>query len=231
MEPIVLVSPGEKSILQPDNLEVCQRHIRSLACRLAKSPGLLHTCNTILKEQLSRGFIELFTTSDMSSPAHYIPHHPVKKDSTTTHIRIVYDCSRRQSREHPSLNDCLLTGPPFLNDLTSILLCFRMHLYGISIDIEKAFLHIALHEKDQNFTRFLWLSDLCNPNSESTIYHFRMVLFGSVSSPFMLFATLNYHLLQHDTHSSHNRQHNLYVDNVVTGCNTEKEAVQFYMQA
>jgi len=73
----------------PDNLEVCQRRTRLLACRLAKSPGLLHTYNTILKEQLSRGFTELVKASDMSNPAHYIPHHPVKKDSTTTPIRIV----------------------------------------------------------------------------------------------------------------------------------------------
>jgi len=47
----------------------------------------------------------------------------------------------------------------------------------------------------------------------------------------MLFATLNYHLLQHDTSVSHNIRHNLYVDNVVTGCNTEEEAVQFYQEA
>ena len=47
----------------------------------------------------------------------------------------------------------------------------------------------------------------------------------------MLFATLNYHLLQHDTHTSNNIRHNLYVDNVVTGCNTEREAAQFYRDA
>ncbi|XP_065890355.1 uncharacterized protein [Dysidea avara] len=47
----------------------------------------------------------------------------------------------------------------------------------------------------------------------------------------MLFATLNRHLLQHDTLISHNIRCNLYVDNVVTGCNTEKEAVRFYRQA
>ncbi|XP_065911201.1 uncharacterized protein [Dysidea avara] len=221
----------EEHLPLPDNLEVCQRRTRSLAHRLAKSPGLLQTYDAILKEQLSRGFIELVSESDKSSLSHYIPHHPVSKDSATTPIRIVYDCSCRQSRDYPSLNDCLLTGPPFLNDLTSIILRFRSHLYGISTDIEKAFLHIALREKDRNFTRFLWLSDPSNPNSEFTVYRFRTVLFGSVSSPFMLFATLNRHLLQHDTRISHNIRCNLYVDNVVTGCNTEKEAVQFYRQA
>ena len=47
----------------------------------------------------------------------------------------------------------------------------------------------------------------------------------------MLFAVLNHHLLQYNTHISHTIQSNLYVDNVVTGCDTEKEALQFYEQA
>ena len=105
----------EEHLSLPDNLEMCQRRTRSLAQRPARSPGLLQTYDSVLKEQLSRGFIELVTQFDKSSASHYIPHHPVKKDSVTTPIRIVYDCSCRQSRDHPSLNDCLLTGPPFLN--------------------------------------------------------------------------------------------------------------------
>ena len=55
--------------------------------------------------------------------------------------------------------------------------------------------------------------------------------FGSVSSPFMLFAVLKHHLLKFNTHVSHTIQSNLYADNVVTGCDTEKGALQFYKQA
>jgi len=214
----------------PDNFEVCQKRTRSLAHRLAKSPGLLQLYDSILKEQLHRGFIELVEPTK-NSPCHYIPHHPVKKDSVTTPVRIVYDCSCRQSCEHPSLNDCLLTGPPFLNDLTEIILRFRTHKYGISTDIEKAFLQIVLYEKERNFTRFLWLSDPTNPNSEFVTYRFRTVLFGSVSSPFMLFAVLSHHLQQHDTHIARTIHSNLYVDNIVTGCDTETYALQFYKEA
>ena len=55
------------------------------------------------------------------------------------------------------------------------------------------------------------------------------VFFGSISSPFMLFATLNHHLLQYDTPVSCNRRANPYVDNnTVTGFNSETEALQFY---
>ena len=41
-----------------------------------------------------------------------------------------------------------MIGPPFLNDLCSIILRFRTHAFGISTDIEKAFLHVQLHEDD-----------------------------------------------------------------------------------
>ena len=77
--------------------------------------------------------------------------------------------SCRGSGNQPSLNYCLLTAPPFLIDLVSILLRFRLHKYGISADIEKAFLHIAVHPKDHDFTRFLWLSDPSDPSSKFDI--------------------------------------------------------------
>ena len=107
----------------------------------------------------------------------------------TTLIRIVYDCS-----DHPSLNDSLMSGPPFLVGLFAIILHFRTQCYGLSTDIEKAFLHVTLKEADKDFTCFLWLSEPLNPNSEFVVYQCRRVLFGAVSLPFMLFATLHHHL-------------------------------------
>jgi len=214
----------------PNNYFVCQGRTRSLVHRLAQTPGMLLTYDRILKEQVDRGFIER-VTPDGNSTTHYIPHHPVRKDSSTTPIRIVYDCSCRGAVDQPSLNDCLLTGPPFLIDLVSIILRFRLKKYGVSTDIEKAFLHITLHPKDRDFTRFLWLSNASDPSSKFETYRFCTVLFGSVSSPFMLFATLNHHLQQYDTPVSNNIRHNLYVDNIVTGFDSEAETLQFYSQA
>jgi len=62
------------------------------------------------------------------------------------------------------------------------------HKIGIISDIEKAFLHIYL--EGRNYTHFVWLSQPTDPESEFLIYHFKVVLFGSVSSPFMLNAPL-----------------------------------------
>ena len=99
------------------------------------------------------------------------------KNSVTTPIRIVYDCSCRGSSNSASLNDCPTTGPTFLNNLCSILLRFRTHAFALSTDIEKAFLHVRLHPSDRNFTRFLWPSTV---ESSSTEFHF--VLHGPIWS-------------------------------------------------
>ena len=57
------------------------------------------------------------------------------------------------------------------------------------------------------------------------------MLFGAVSSPFILFATLHYHLQLFDTPLSNTIQSNLYVDNIVTGCKTESQAIQYFQDA
>ena len=112
-----------------------------------------------------------------------------------------------------------------------MLLRFRLHKFGLSTDIEKAFLHITLDEADRDYTRFLWLSDPTDPESEFDIYRFKTVLFGSVSSPFMLHAALYYHLQKYSSSVANDIANNLYVDNVLTGCTTELEAIDYYSKA
>ena len=178
------------------------------------TPDMLKVYNDIIEEQLKHGFIESIPDSELSRPCHYIPHHGVHKDSATTPLRIVYDCSSREAKHLASLNDCLETGPPFLQDLTAILLRFRAHKFGISADIEKAFLHVQLHPKDRDFTCFFWPCRPGDPESPLQTYRFKVVLFGSASSPFMLYAVLHSHLTQSSFMIARDLLQNLYVDNI-----------------
>ena len=68
------------------------------------------------------------------------------------------------------------------------------HTFAFATDIEKAFLHVKLHESDRDSTRFLWVSDVSNPSGTLTTYRFKVVPFGTSSSPFMLNAMLDLHL-------------------------------------
>jgi len=55
-----------------------------------------------------------------------------------------------------------------------------------------------------------------------------VIPFGVASSPFILNAVLQHHLKQHNTVVSCDMQISLYMDNIITGCDTEDAAVAYY---
>ena len=198
-----------------------------------KDLGLIKKYNEQLLEQVNLGFIEKVTNLNLHEGIlHYIPHFPVfKTDSATTKMRIVYDASARVSSEALSLNDCLHTGPNLMQDLTGILLKFRTHRIALTADIEKAFLQIELNNQDRDATRFLWLKDIhksVNSVDNLEAYRFCRVLFGAAPSPFLLNATIRYHLNEKDNWKTKDLTENMYIDNVVTGTNCDDKALEYY---
>ena len=77
----------------PSNYVVCEKQTRVLTRRLGQTPELLKVYGDIISEQERRGFIDRVIDTNLSENVHYTPHYPVTKDSSTTPIRIVYDCS------------------------------------------------------------------------------------------------------------------------------------------
>ena len=103
------------------------------------------------------------------------------------------------------------------------------------IYIEKAFLHVKLHQSDCDYTHFLWPQQLEELTSTLQMYRFTVVPFGTASSPFMLNATINLHLCNFQCPVANDIQENMhaymYVDNILSGCNTEAYLLQYYAQA
>ncbi len=216
----------------PSNAAIAEKRTRSMIHRLSNDPEKLKMYNDVIVSQEKQDFIEKVENPNKNTrTCHYIPHHAVIKESSTTPLRVVYDCSCRKSSEHPSLNDCLTTGPPILNDLTAILLRFRRPKYGLTADIEKAFLNIVLDEEDRDATRFFWLSNPNDPYSTFDVYRFKRVLFGATSSPFILNATLDKHLKQFSDPVAERIREDIYVDDLVSGAGDDTEAVSFYTSA
>jgi len=216
-----------------DNRNIAFKRTKSVINRLKKEPKLLRLYGDIIRDQEMRGFIEKVEddSDHQNGKLHYIPHHPVAKDSATTPIRIVFYCSCRASSDLHNLNDCLLKTPPQLNDLSSILLRFRQKQYAVSADIEKAFLNIGLHPEDRDVTRFFWLKDPSDPESSFTTYRFRSVLFFATCSPFILSTTLLKHLQQYQDFVGENLRENLYVDNVLTSFDNKDDLLKFYTES
>ncbi len=143
-----------------------------------------------------------------------------------TPILVVLDCSSK-----PSIQDPKEKGPPLLYELAGILLHFWIHAVAYVRDIEKAFLHTVLQVKERNFTKFFWLTDLHNLDSNFTTYRFSSVLFGSISSSATLSAVMRTYLETNNCDTARNLQQNLYVDNVVSGAQTSADAIAHYQDA
>ncbi|XP_064622006.1 uncharacterized protein LOC135484434 [Lineus longissimus] len=98
-------------------------------------------------------------------------------------------------------------------------------------NLEKAFLHIGLDESDQQWTKFLWLSDPDDPESPFIVFQFKAVLFGAVCSPFIQNATVKHHLEMNASPVSQDISKNTYVDNIISGAKTEEDLVNYYREA
>lgn len=97
--------------------------------------------------------------------------------------------------DSPSLNHCLETGPNLIELIAKILLRFRRQKIGVILDIRKAFLQIFIYAgispDDRDVLRFLWWKK--TQPEEIEVYR-RQVVFGVLSSSFLLSGTIEYHL-------------------------------------
>ena len=75
------------------------------------------------------------------------------------------------------------------------------------------------------------MTDPCDTESELKVYRFKAVLFGSVSSPFILNAVIKSHLERHPTEVADNLKNNIYVDNVISSVETKDITINNYNES
>ena len=219
----------------PVNRELALGRSKSSVARMKKKPELMKAYDTIIHDQLEKGIIEKASETSADGPKHYLPHHAVINPlKPTTKLRIVYDASAKARKENKSLNECLYRGPVLLNDLCGLLMRFRWNHIAIVADIEKAFLQIGLQPDQRDVTRFFRIEDSSQARLDYDNiqeYRFRRVPFGVISSPFLLGATIEYHLDSYGNDLSTKLKDDIYVDNVITGTNNLDEAILLYRGA
>ncbi len=129
---------------------------------------------------------EGFVKDVSSSPEqvkHLLPHFPILKDSETTPVRPVMDCSTE-------LNKHLLAGPNLINGVPEVLLRFRSGLISFSGDVKQMFLRILLAPQDKPYHCFLWRDPA---NNKIKTYQFQVHVFGNAGSPFLAVFVLREH--------------------------------------
>ncbi|XP_060601699.1 uncharacterized protein LOC132754961 [Ruditapes philippinarum] len=215
----------------PVNRQLAMGRLKSAVSRLSDKPKLMEKYNKILADQLNQGIIEKVDYKQQDGLLHYLPHQPVNTpQKNTTKLRIVYDASAKTKKQNLSLNECMYRGPVILQDICGMLIRFRIHRVAIVADIEKAFLQIGLQHDQRDFTRFLWLKNTSEPVFSSTNiqeYRFCRVPFGIIASPFLLGATIRCHLELYNNDIAEKVKNNIYVDNLITGTDTDFEGIAF----
>lgn len=157
----------------PSNYENSLSRLKGQLKRLRKEPEVLDEYDSIIKEQLNLGIIEKVAELEETSKTHYLPHHAViRRDAETMKLRIVYDASSKEAKSPTSLNECLHTGPSLNPLLFKILVRFRENKVALVGDIEKAFLNIAVDERDRDSLRFLWVEDARDNKLSIIVYRF-----------------------------------------------------------
>ena len=121
-----------------ENRELAFGRLKSLVRKMRNNCELMKQYDNIIQDQLHLEVIEKVKPQPADGIKHYIPHHAVINPSkTTTKVRVVYDASAKNKQDNKRLNECLYRGPVMLQDLTGILLRFRLNKVAIVADIEK----------------------------------------------------------------------------------------------
>ncbi|KAL7071027.1 hypothetical protein ACQ4LE_009907 [Meloidogyne hapla] len=216
-----------KKILQT-NFGVSLGRLRSLWKKYRENTEVLETIDKTIKEQLDLNMIEI-APKDTQNIVHYLPHQPVFKSSSSfTKLRVVFDAGSGKT----PLNNELLRGAVLLPQLPGILIRTQMFNNLLIADIAKAFLQIQLRQEDRDVTRFLWVKDIKHqPEYQNLIsYRFTRVLFGVISSPFLLIATILHHLEKIKSPLSEEIKTNLYMDNIILGAKNTDEIKEKYTE-
>ena len=90
---------------------------------------------------------------------------------------------------------------------------------------------VAIDETDHDALRLILVDEASKEQPNLKVYHFACVVFGVSASPFLLNATKRFHLERHlDTYKTffYRLLHCTYVDDIVSGANTEVEAFNLY---
>lgn len=170
----------------PTNYSIAKKRLQNTLQKLERD-NLMSRYEEVFQEWESLKIIE--KTHFDTTKGHFLPHRPVIKEGSTTAVRPVFDASAHE-KDKPSLNQCLEKGENLIEKIPAILTRFREYEIGVISDVKKAFLQICVNPKDRQVLKFLWI----DKQGQEIVYVHNRVVFGVNCSPFLLGATIDYHL-------------------------------------
>ena len=209
-----------------DSSYMAQHRFLNLERRLSRDKGLGIAYHKFMSEYITMNHMELVLAPNPEKCAYYLPHHAVMKESSiTTKLRVVFDGSAPSS-SGLSLNDILYRGPKVQPDLLDILLRFRMHFIVITADIAKMYRQVLIHPEDRVLQR-IWYRE--TPELSLKEFELRTVTYGTKAASFLSTRCLLQLATEvEDPDLKRVISSDFYVDDLLTGCNTEEACYSLY---
>ncbi len=180
-----------------------------------RNPEVAAAYGRVIQQWEKEGFVRQVQFPS-EQVAHLLPHFPVLKESKSTPVRPVMDCS-------VSLNRYLLAGPSLINEVLVVLLRFRSGLFSFSGDVQQMFLRILLAPPDRPYHCFLWKGD----RREPVVFQFQVHVFGNAGSPFLAVFVVREHARGYQNKhpaAVDTLFHSTLIDDVLDSADTECEA-------
>ena len=135
-----------------------------------------------MRDFIDLGHLEKVVEKELETKSCYnLPHHSVlEPDCTATKLRVGFDTSAKTT-SGITLNECLMVGPEFQDDIFDILIRIRFFKIEMSADVAKMYRQVELNEKYRDFRRLLWRF---SPNEDVQKYRMTRVTYGVPSSSY-----------------------------------------------
>ena len=164
----------------PDSRFMAECRLASLRRRFLRDPGLKASYTQVIEDYIRQGHAEPAPFAGVPGRTWYLPHHAVTHPQKPGKVRVVYDCAAKS--HGVSLNDHLLQGPDFVNDLVGVLIRFRQEPVAVCGDIKQMFHQVMVSPEDRDALRFLWWPG-GDTSKAPQVYRMCVHVFGATSSP------------------------------------------------
>ncbi|CAL4237305.1 unnamed protein product, partial [Meganyctiphanes norvegica] len=232
---IVKLPFNDKKPLLVDNIRMCFARARQHQAAMIDKPLYKNQFEKALDILLKEKYIEKVNMNEqVKGPIVYLPYKGVVRDNhPTTKCRIVMDASAKPNINAISLNQALYTGPNKIADIVMCLLRFMVGKYACISDIKQAFLRIWISLHDRDALRFLVPNNIFDMHSKMICYRYTSLVFGSVSSPFLLAAVLEKHITDNCNNNMVKNAllNNTYVDNISFSNDNEDKMCEFFNES
>ncbi|KAL0881931.1 hypothetical protein ABMA27_001690 [Loxostege sticticalis] len=204
-----------------DSYQQALSRFLSLERRFSKDPSFKNLYCDFIREYIKLGHMTENTNKNSDTYTYLLPHHGVLREtSLTTKLRAVFDASA-VTTSGLSFNDIQMVGPTVQDDLLSILIRLRQHKYVVTADVEKMYRMVKVEEQQRQLQQILWRFE---PHEELKQYTLNTVTYGTASAPFLATRCLKQLGLEcPDKVVSEVIQHDMYVDDLITGADTIEE--------